>query len=319
MKAFLLFLLLFPLCAVAQHSVEQGRKLYEQKKYSEAVAALKAVKEDQPDFAAARYYLGRVAFDQKEFDDAADYFEEATEARNGNVADYYSWLGDSYGTIARDANVLRQGMLAPKMKAAWEKAIALDAKNLSARFSLIEFYSKAPGFMGGSMDKAKEVARQIIALQPAAGHRQLGNLYLKEENIASAEKEFVEMARVEPALMPILGNFYVGQKQYEKAFALFDEQLKANPQDMLAAYQLGKTSAVSGLRLNDGEQALLKYLAYTPKANEPSHAGANMRLAQIYEKKGNTAEAKVKYETAIRLDNNLQEAKDGLTRVSRKL
>lgn len=313
--AFMLFLVSGS--ALCQTAVDRGKALFEEKRYDAATKLLEEIAEASPDYAAARYYLGRIAFDQKKFEDAADFFEEATEARNGNVADYFSWLGDSYGTIARDASMLRQGMLAPKMKSAWEKAIALDAKNLNARFSLIEFYSKAPGFMGGSMDKAKDVARQIIALQPAAGHRQLGNLYLKEENAGAAEKEFVEMARIDPSLMPILANFYVGQKQYEKAFALFDELLKANPQDMLATYQLGKTSAVSGQRLNDGEQALLKYLAYSPKPNEPSHAGANMRLAQIYEKKGMRVEAKQKYEAALRQDGKLQEAKDGLTRVTK--
>ena len=317
MKHTLLLFLLPVACAMGQSGVDRGRQLYEEKKYAEAITVLNAVKEDQADFARAQYFLGRVAFDQKRFEDAADFFVEATEAKNGNVAEYFSWLGDSYGTIARDANVIRQGMLAPKMKSAWEKAIALDSKNLSARYSLISFYTEAPGFMGGSMDKAKEMARQIMTLQPAQGHRQLGNLFMKEKNPAAAEREYVEMARLDPNLVPILGNFYVSQKQHAKAFALFEELLKKNPDDMLAAYQFGKTSAVSGQRLPEGEQALLKYLAYSPKPNEPSHAGANMRLGQIYEKKGLTGEAKTKYEAALRLDNTLQEAKEGLARISR--
>lgn len=313
-----LFLILLPVaCAMGQSGVDRGRQLYEAKKFAEAITALKAVTEDEADFARAQYFLGRVAFDQKRFEDAADYFEEATEAKGGNVAEYFSWLGDSYGTIARDANVIRQGILAPKMKAAWEKAIALDAKNLNARFSLIEFYSKAPGFMGGSMDKAKEMARQIMTIQPAQGHRQLGNLYMKEKNPGAAEREYIEMARLDPNLVPILGNFYVGQKQHDKAFALFEELMKKNPDDMLAAYQFGKTSAVSGQRLPEGEQALIKYLAYSPKPNEPSHAGANMRLGQILEKRGLSGEAKAKYETALKLDNSLQEAREGLARLNR--
>jgi len=72
-------------------------------------------------------------------------------------------------------------MLAPKMKSAWEKAIALDPKNLDARTSLIQYYLQAPGFMGGSVEKAKEVAGQVLKLKPAEGHRQLGNIYLNEK------------------------------------------------------------------------------------------------------------------------------------------
>lgn len=317
MKTVFPFLMLFVIYASAQTASEQAKRLYDQKKYAEAISALEKVKEEDKDYATAQYYLGRIAFDEKRYDAAADYFEEATEAPGGATSDYYTWLGDSYGNIARDANLIKQGMLAPKMKNAWEKAIALDNKNLNARLSLISFYTEAPGFMGGSMDKAKEMARQIMTISPPQGHRSMGNLYYKEKNMSGAEAEYKEMARLDPNLLPLLGNFYVNQKQHEKAFALFDEALKKNPQDMLATYQLGKTSAISGLRLDDGEQALLKYLAYTPKPNEPSHAGANMRLAQIYEKKGRKAEAKQKYEVALKLDGNLQEAKDGLSRVSK--
>lgn len=303
--------------AFSQSVIDRGRAHYDEKRFDAAKTLFATVEEDNDGYAAARYYLGRIAFDQESYDDAADFFEEATEAKGGNLSEYFTWLGDTYGTIAGEANIIRQGMLAPKMKSAWEKAIALDNKNVRARLSLIQFYTQAPSMMGGSMDKAKEMARQIMIIQPAQGHRQLGNLFMKEKNLVAAEREYVEMARLDQSMMPILGNFYVGQKQHDKAFALFEELMKKNPGDMLAAYQFGKTSAVSGQRLPEGEQALLKYLAYSPKPNEPSLAGANMRLGQIYEKKGQSGEAKTKYETALRLDNNLQEAKEGLARINR--
>jgi tetratricopeptide (TPR) repeat protein len=313
----IIILLLIATTSQGQTAVERAKQLYDQKKVDEAVVLLEGVKEEQPGYATAQYYLGRIAFDKKEFDDAAEFFEEATEAKDGQLSDYYTWLGDTYGSIAGNANVIRQGFLAPKMKNAWERAIALDAKNLNARFSLIQFYTQAPSFMGGGMDKAKEMARQIMAINPAQGHRSLGNLYVREKDLVAAEKEYLEMAKLDPTLLPALGNFYVNQKLYDKSFAFYDDALKKNPQDMLAVYQLGKTSALSGQRLDEGEQHLLKYLSYTPKQNEPSHAGANMRLAQVYEKKGRKAEAKQKYETAIKMDGNLQEAKEGLTRVSK--
>ena len=317
MKEIALLLVMAAATVYGQSVVDRGKILYEEKRYDAAGKLLEGVEEESPDYAAARYYLGRMAFDQKRYDDAADFFEEATEAKGGNRSDYFTWLGDTYGTIARDANVIRQGILAPKMKTAWETAIDLDANNINARYSLISFYTQAPAIMGGSMDKAKEMARQIMVINPAQGHRSLGNLYLREKNVSAAEKEYQEMARLDVAFLPLLGNFYVNEKMHEKAFALFDEQLKRHPDDMLAMYQLGKVSAVSGQRLEQGEQYLLKYLAYTPKPNEPSHAGANMRLAQIYEKKGRRTEARQKYEAAIKLDNNLQEAKEGLSRVAK--
>lgn len=304
-------------CSVwAQSNVEKAKTFYEARKYDEAEKLLKGIPEKSTEYAAAQYYLGRVSFDKKEYDDAAEYFEEATEA-DPKQADYFNWLGNTYGTIAQSANMFKQGILAPKMKKAWEKAIELDAKNLSARTSLIQYYLQAPGFMGGSVDKAKEVAKQIVSLNAAEGHRQLGTIYVHEKKIAEAEKEFQEAVKINADYVSVLANFYTNQKQYDKAFAMFEEALKKNPDDYVSVYQVGKTAALSGQRLDRGEECLKKYLTHTPAQNEPTHAGANMRLAQIKEKRGNKAEAKKLFETALRLDGNLKEAKEGLERTSK--
>ncbi len=311
----IIFLLLFSSTLFAQGGkITNAKNLYEVKKFSEAKKLLLSIAKGQADFAASRYYLGRIAFDEKQFEDAADYFEEATEADN-KVADYFNWLGNALGTIAKDANPFRQGLLAPKMKSAWESAIALDSKNLDARRSLIEYYTQAPGFMGGSFEKAHEVANQIKKINIAEGHLAGGRIYMKEEKFAEAEKEFVAMAKVNPDYAGGLANFYVSRKQYDKAFSIYEEQNAKEPQNMQTIYQLGRLSAVSGTRLAAGESHLKKYLSYQPKAGEPSHAAAYMRLGNIYEKKGDKVAAKKAYETSLQLDASLQEAKDGLARV----
>lgn len=297
-------------------SIEPARKLFEARKPEEAKKLLLAIKEGNKDYAEAQYYLGRIAFDARQYEEALEFFEEAVD-ENEKVADYQEWMGNAMGNVARDANMFRQGLLAPKMKTAWETAIQLDPKRLGPRFSLIEYYTQAPAVMGGSMEKAEATAREIIRLDPAAGHRALGNVFVKQKKVMEAEKEYLEAVKINPQNTAVLANFYFNQNQHEKAFALFEEALKKNPNDMLAHYQFGKTAALSGKKLNEGEASLKKYLTYQPAQNEPSHAGANMRLAQINEKRGNKAEAKKLYESALRQDANLKEAKEGLERVSK--
>ncbi len=249
----------------AQSKLEQANSFYDQKKYSQVKKILEPIEKDNPDFAMSQYYLGRVAFDEKNYDDAVSHFKEAAEANN-KVAEYQVWLGDTYGTIAKDANMFKQGVLAPKMRNAWEAAIALDAKNISARLSLIQYYIQAPGFMGGSFAKAKEVANQLIKLKPAEGHLQMGTILLQEKKNTEAEKEFLEMVKADPHYTSNLAGYYTSQKQYDKAFALFEEAIHKNPEDYLSIYQFGKTSALSGQKLDRGEECLKKYLAYySPK------------------------------------------------------
>lgn len=208
-------------------------------------------------------------------------------------------------------------MLAPKMKSAWEKAISLDQQNINARVSLIQFYTQAPGFMGGSFEKAYQMADQIGKIDVPQGHLQRGNILLAEKKPVEAEREFLQMVKTDPAYNGNLVNFYLGQKSYEKAYTLLDELQKKSPDDFRIVYLIGRTSAVSGLQLDRGEAMLKKYLTYSPKPNEPSLAGANMRLGQISEKKGNKPAAKKYFETALKLDATMKEAKEGLERTSK--
>jgi tetratricopeptide (TPR) repeat protein len=311
----LLFMFLATFSAFSQ-SVSTGKQLWEQKKYADARKQLSAIKKDNKDFATAQYYLGRIAFDEKKYDEAEEFFETAIDT-NDKVADYHTWYGNTLGTIAADANLFKQASLGPKMKSAWEKAVQLDPKTIDARESLIQYYLQAPAIAGGSVDKAIEMANEIKKIKPAEGHRQLGNIYYREKRFAESEKEFIAMSKADPALISGLANFYVLQKQYDKAFAISEDALKQNPNDMVATYQIGKLSALSGQQLDRGEACLKKYLAYSPQKNEPSHAGANMRLAQIMEKRGKKVDAKSLYELALKADATLKEAKEGLARVSK--
>src|SRR6185436_10096038 len=180
---------------------------------------------------------------------------------------------------------------------------------------LISFYSQAPGVMGGSWEKAHECADQIKKIKLAEGCRAKAGIYQRQENFIEAEKEWKNAVNADETYLPALVSFYTTQKKYTSAFTALDEALKKNPDHMGLSYQFGRTSAMSGERLEQGESYLKKYLTYRPKENEPSIAGANMRLGQIMEKKGNKVEAKRLFQTAVQLDPNLKEAKEGLERV----
>lgn len=297
-------------------AVDKAKALYEAKKYEEAIKVLMPVDEDHTNYGAAQYYLGRIAFDQKRYDDAEEFFDEAIEA-DDKVADYHYWMGSTLGTIARDANVLKQGMIAPRIKDEFEATVKLDPSNMDAHWGLISFYTEAPGFMGGSYDKALAEAASIAKMNAADGHRAYGQVYNSQQKFVEAEKEYLAAYKANPSYTGPIVGFYLGRKEYNRAFPLLEEALKKDPTNMLLVYSVGRTSAIAGQQLDRGEECLKKYLTYTPKPNEPSHAGAQMRLGQITEKRGNKAEAKKLYEAALKQDATLREAKEGLERVSK--
>jgi tetratricopeptide (TPR) repeat protein len=295
-------------------SLEKAKQLFDANKANEAKQILLAFEDDHKDYAAAQYYLGRIAFKEKDLDSAEEYFETAIE-NDTKVADYYWWYGSAMGNIAQNSNHFQKGILAPRIKEAFENTVRLDPKHLAAHWGLIEFYTQAPGFMGGSWEKAESTAKAIIKFNPGEGHHALGTVYERQEKFTEAEKELITAYKENPDYIHNLSSYYVRQKKFTEAFKLFENGLKKDPANMLYVYQVGKLSALSGKELTKGEEALLKYLTYEPKQNEPSHAGANLRLAQIKEKSGNKAEARKLYELALKQDSSMKEAQEGLQRL----
>lgn len=309
--------LLFCLTAsmvLAQTPVQKAEILFKEKKYPEAKKLLETVKSGDKEYGRAQYFLGRIAFDEDQLDDAEDFFEEALETSD-KVADYHYWMGNTLGRTAQQSNMLKQGILAPKIKDAFERTVALDPTNLNAYNSLIGFYTQAPAFMGGSMEKAHACADKIKSIKLAEGCRAKGNVYASEKKYAEAEREMKAAVTADETYFPVLIQFYTNQKKYTSAFTALEENLKKSPDNMGLIYQYGRTCAISGEHLTQGEAYLKRYLNYKPKDTEPSIAGANMRLGQIKEKQGNKTEAKRFFETAVKLDPSLKEAKEGLDRV----
>ena len=59
--------------------IDEARKLYESRKLPEALAIVNKVTEGDKDYPASQYWLGRIAFDERRYDDAAEFFEEAAD------------------------------------------------------------------------------------------------------------------------------------------------------------------------------------------------------------------------------------------------
>lgn len=314
---------LFSLLLIAQYSfgqsLNEGKKLFEQKKMTEAKKIFEAIDDDHADYAEAQFYLGKINFEAQKYSDAADNFEEAVDA-NEKKAEYHYWYGAACGQEATTANPIRQGILANRIKNAFEKCVALDPKHTEAMWGLVQYYTRAPSMMGGSTEKALEMAKKIKGVDRIDGHFAVMNVYLAQKKTAEGEKEMNEVLKTESdkidMLIRISNGFYIRTEQYTKAITLFESYLKKNPNNMMAQYQIGKLAAISGKELDRGEACLKNYLNYKPTKEEPSLGGAYWRLGMIMEKRGNKAEAKKNYEMAVKLDSTLKEAKEALKRVS---
>jgi tetratricopeptide (TPR) repeat protein len=66
------------------------------------------------------------------------------------------------------ASMLSKGAIAGAGRKSFERAIELDPTHLSAHIGLARFYIGAPGFAGGSLEKAEDVGRRVQELEGGA-------------------------------------------------------------------------------------------------------------------------------------------------------
>ena len=262
---------------------------------------------------------GRAAIGRGDSDAAIDVLEKAV-AQSPKSAEAHYYLGSAYGIKVQASGMLGAAKYASRITEEFEKAVALDPKYVEARFGLVQVYAGAPGIMGGSYEKAFEQAKAIKAVDPIVGHRAYAFIYSQQKKLDLAEKEYADAIREEPNSAK--AHSYFGQyhasvdKNYAAAFTELEAALKLDPNYMPAFYHLGRAASLANTNLARGEEALKKYVAYTPKENEPTLASAHYYLGDLYEKQGRKAEAKQAYQAALKLNPSLTRASEALKRVS---
>lgn len=267
---------------------------------------------------AELFKAGREALAKGELDKAVGLFEKAVAAKPKS-SEYHFWLGSAYGNQAVKASMIKQAGLAKKVKAEFETAVALDPNNIEARFGLIDYYLRAPGFMGGSEAKALEQAAEVKKRESLAGHRAYARVYLRQKKPELARKELVEAVREQPnsaKAHAFLGNFLLNEKNFAGATHEYEMAIKLDPSYMPAWFRLGQAIAQSGPNYARGEEALRKYLSHKPTYDEPQHVGAWYWLGQLYEKQGKKDAAKNAYINALKLAPGEKDIQAAVKRLS---
>jgi tetratricopeptide (TPR) repeat protein len=259
-----------------------GIKLIEQRKYAEAKsffeAALKANSKD----ADAHYQLARVLLRQGNSDDAEDEIDEALELNDLN-ARYHFLRGQILGEKAQNANIFKQGILAPKVKNAFLRAVALDPSLIDARVGLYNYYIMAPGIMGGSDDEALKQANEVMKLNSTRGHILLANFYQRKKDFTQAEAEYKKIIDDDPKKIDgykALGYFYVNQKEFDQAVAQFNKYVDLDPKNPDAHDSYGDALFAQ----EKFDEAIEKYSFAL--SLDKNFASSIYQLAACYEKKG---------------------------------
>lgn len=295
--------------------VNRGQDLFDAGDLAAAKAEFSAAVQRNDRDARAHYYLGRIALFDDEVDAAAAHLERAL-ALDPTVSDYHLYYGTALSQQAVRASSLRKPFLAKRVLSEFERAAELDARSVEARDSLVDFYSMAPGFMGGGVDKAREQAQAVAKIDPSRGHLAFARLAVGAKDAATAEREFqAAIAAAPDSFRPYsaLSNWYAKDKRWPDAFAALEPYIRKHPEDPYGPYGIGRIAALSGQQLERGEKGIRAFLAKPPRdAGALVISGAYRRLGVVLRFQGRHQEARSAIEQAIKIDPRNEEARKAL-------
>jgi cytochrome c-type biogenesis protein CcmH/NrfG len=284
----------------------------------QALHALNLTVAQNPNDAKAYNLLSRVYFQLELWDNAVRMAEKALALDPQNSA-YHLWLGRAMGRKAEDSNPFTAFGLARKVKAEFERAVALDADNLPARSDLCEFYLEAPSMLGGDKVKAKQLADYVAKRDPAMGSYMYARVAEKRGD-TGAETEYKKAVAASSAP----GHYWIELAHfYRRAGRLGDMETALN--QAVAAAKAGDFTEydAAALLLHTGRnyagaaQMLRHYVAQEDPAEDGPAFRAHYLLGIVLEKQGKKSEASAEFQTSLKMASQYRPAQDALARVSR--
>jgi tetratricopeptide (TPR) repeat protein len=284
----------------------------------EALAALLPRIEKDPTDAEALHLISRVHYQLGQWDDAIRAAEKAVHLKPDN-SEYHLWLGRAYGMKAESNGPVGALLLVRKVKAEFEKAVALDARNLAAAADLAEFYTEAPAIMGGDRHKARLLADQVMQIDAAQGHTMRAMIEANKKD-PHAEDEF----KAALAAGANQARHWINLAAYYRERGRLDD-MEAAIQNAWTAPRRENTPLFDGaaLLLRAGRnfpgaiQMLRAYLAPdVPEEDGPAFQ-AHLYLGQVLESQGDKSTAADEYRASLALASRYKPAQDALLRISR--
>lgn len=220
-------------------------------KTAELSRAAQARAKAQPDDDQAAVALALAAVDENDaarLETSLAPLQACVEKRPQAICNYA--LGRVYGQQAMAASVFKMPGLAAKTKEQFVKAVDLDPQLYEARSALAQFYLIAPGFAGGSVAKARELASEAQARQPEQARLIRFLVAAQDKDWAGAERELASVKPGEDRTLQRelrngwmrLGAELVEQKSHAKARTVFEAVQRDHPQHAAGSYGLARVA-----------------------------------------------------------------------------
>lgn len=262
------------------------------------------------------FLRGRLRMAQGQHKDAVEDFEEAAEALPQRE-EVWLHLADAAGQAASNAGAMSAAGMAKKAKRALEKVVELNPSNVDARGGLIQFHLQAPWIVGGRKKEARRQAEAIARIDPVQGKVWKARVALATGKADDAEALFrsiLEAHPDQPDVAITLATLLHSKSKWAEANEVLRPYAEADPPNLGALYQVGRTGALSGQYLAGSAVAMRRYIELASNQGERPVplSPAYWRLGMILQHQNQPEEARGAFEQALALDPDNEEAQKSL-------
>jgi len=256
----------------------RAHSLYQQTEYKQSLAALEGQKD-----AASLQLMGQNLFMLGEYKKATEAFEKAA-ALDPNNPKLVHWLGRTYGRRAETANPFTAPGLASKTRQMFEKAVELDPADKDALGDLLDYYLEAPGFLGGGIHKAEELAQMILKQDQAEGHYAQGIVADRKKEYDTAEQQFRRAAELAPRQVGrilVLARYLANHGRVKESDALFEQAARMAPNSPRVMFDRANAYINEKRDLDEARKLLEQYLKSPLTPEDPPRERAEALLKKL--------------------------------------
>jgi tetratricopeptide (TPR) repeat protein len=250
--------------------------------------------------AEAQQLLCRLALQIERWDEAVASCAKAV-ALDSDSSDNHLWYGRALGEKADRASFIKAYGLAKRVKSEFETAVSLDPRNAEALSDLGDYYTEAPGIVGGGKDKAAAVADRLDSVDRARAEELRGRIAASNKDFAAAEQHFREAIAAAPhpaTYWMVLASFYQKQNNLLRMQEAIRAGLEANGSRGEPLVDAAHLLTRSGQDPQAAIHLLREYLASPEKSEDEPAFRVQLLLANLLNKQGDTTGAAQQIEAA---------------------
>ncbi len=229
----------------AQTGFKEAELMYENMQIKEAKDLFLKHYNANPKDLKAIEYLGDIASHEKNWDEAIEYYGMLVEGDKSN-ANYHYKFGGALGMKSLSVSKFKALSIIDDVEREFLKAAELDKNHIDARWALVELYVKLPPILGGTLKNALKYAQELEELSQVDGYLSKGFVYDHDGDYNKAEIFYIKAIQTggSETCYQKLTDFYLKNKQKEKAIAILEEAYKVHQKTdyLLQIEQLNKSN-----------------------------------------------------------------------------